>query len=91
MGDAKALVVDNLCELVNKGMDGIACPDTLRECITYKHNADGSMGAETSCFDDRVMSYAIGQWVRKRLPLPSAMRPSAPIGGGRVVATGGLV
>jgi hypothetical protein len=77
MGDAKALVIDNLVEMVNKGMDGIVCAETLKELVTYKHEPDGTMGAEAGCFDDRVMSYAIGQWVRKRLPLPSNMRPSS--------------
>ncbi len=91
MGDAKALVIDNLVELVNKNMDGIQCPDTLREMITYKHAADGSLGAESGCHDDRVMSYAIGQWVRKRLPLPSSLRKTHAGTGGQIIATGAMV
>jgi len=91
MGDAKALVIDNLVELVNKGMDGIVCADTFREMVLYKHNADGSMGAERGCFDDRVMAYAIGQWVRKRLPLPSTVRAQEGSVRRQVVPAGGLV
>ena len=92
IGDAKALIIDGLVELVAKGIDGIQCPDTLRELITYKHNADGSLGAESGCFDDRVMSYAIGQWVRKRLPLPSTMTaPGASTNAGPAIQAGGLV
>lgn len=91
MGDAKALVIDNLVELVNKNMDGIQCPDTLREMITYKHAADGTLSAESGCHDDRVMSYAIGQWVRKRLPLPSALRAARATRTGPVVPSGALV
>ncbi len=92
MGDAKALVIDNLAELVGKNADGINCPDTLREMTTYKHNADGSMGAEEGCWDDRVMSYAIGQWVRRRLLLPSALRDSSQAGPtGPAIRAGGLV
>lgn len=77
MGDAKSLIIDGLVQAVNNNYDGIQCKDTLREMITFKHNKDGSMGAETGRHDDRVMSYAIGQHVRRRLPLPSGLRHAA--------------
>ena len=91
-GDAKSLVIDNLVELFNNGAEGIVCPETYWEMMSMKHNDDGTIGAESGCFDDRVMSYAIGQWVRKRLPLPSAIRAAMSGGNaGPTVPAGALV
>ena len=76
LGDSKALVIDNLVELVNKDADGIQCADTYREMLTFKHSADGKLGGEVGCFDDRVSSISIAAWTRKRLPLPSTLQNS---------------
>jgi len=80
MGDAKALVIDNLRQTLDNGTDGIMSIDTLKECMTFKHSSDGKLGGETGCFDDRVMSYSINQWVRKRLPMPPSMRAKQMVG-----------
>jgi hypothetical protein len=79
-GQAKAMVIDNMSELINNDADGIQCIDTLKEFLTFKHSSDGKLGAETGCFDDRVLSISIGNFVRKRLQLPSSMRAKQLVG-----------
>lgn len=37
--------------------------------LSYKQNEDGTLGAESGRFDDRVMSIAIGKYIRTRLPI----------------------
>lgn len=80
MGDAKALVIDNLRQALDNGTDGIMSIDTLKECMTFKHSSDGKLGGETGCWDDRVMSISINQWVRRRLPMPPSMRAKQMVG-----------
>ena len=76
----KAVVIDELAAFFRASPDAIQSRDTLDEMQTYKHNPDGTMGAEGGHYDDRVMSMAIGNFVRTRLPLSPGLA-----GGGGVV------
>lgn len=76
----KAVIIDNLAADFRISPNNINCVETLGEMLSYKHQADGSMAAETGRFDDRVMSLAIANHVRKLQPLPSAgsSQPQGP-------------
>ena len=65
---AKPLVIDNLVAEFRDGVDGIMCAESFNEMLTFKQNEKGELGAEIGYFDDRVMSIAIGKYVRNRLP-----------------------
>lgn len=70
----KPMIIDNLVAAVRDGTHGINNKDTINEMLSYKRNPDGTMEAEKNQHDDRLMSYAIGQYVRTRLPLPSGVQ-----------------
>lgn len=76
----KAVIIDNLAADFRTNPNNINCVETLGEMLSYKHQADGSMAAETGRFDDRVMSLAIANHVRKLQPLPSggSSQPQCP-------------
>lgn len=61
----KPIMIDSLADAIN---DGSVIPDkeTIKECMTYIYRNDGSLGAQSGCFDDRVMASAIVQEMRKR-------------------------
>lgn len=67
----KPMIIDNLVAAVRDGTHGINNKDTINEMLSFKRNPDGTMEAEKNQHDDRLMSYAIGQFVRTRLPMPS--------------------
>jgi len=90
----KFVIIDEMAADFRANPNTIRCTDTLGEMLTYMNNPDGTMGASKGRFDDRVMTRAIGNYVRKRLPLPSAgpadqtapgastnTTPAPPIGG----------
>ena len=62
-------IIDNLATEIRDDTHGINCADTFAEMITFKQNEDGTLGAEIGEHDDRVMSVAIGKYVRTRLPI----------------------
>ena len=70
----KPMIIDNLVAAVRDGTHGINNKDTINEMLSFKRNPDGSMEAEKNQHDDRLMSYAIGQFVRTRLPMPSGVQ-----------------
>lgn len=78
---AQAGLIDTLVAEFRERPENFLDPDTLGEMLTFKHDADGSMNAEEGKFDDRVMSRAIGNYVRRKLSLPSA-QPATPVAGG---------
>ncbi|MBT9151634.1 MAG: hypothetical protein DDT40_01830 [candidate division WS2 bacterium] len=65
---SKPLIIDNLSAELRDSLHGINDVDTLKEMLTYKQHANGTMGAEEGMFDDRVMSYSIGKYIRTKLP-----------------------
>ena len=64
----KPLMIDHLNALLRDQETGIVNRDTLLEMQTYVLDDDGSMNAQTDCFDDRVISYAIAQQMVRKLP-----------------------
>ncbi len=66
----KTIIIDELAAFFRANPEAVNCAETCSEMLTFKHNADGTMGAEEGHFDDRVMSLAIGNFLRTRLPAP---------------------
>ncbi len=66
----KPAVIDNLIAELRDGILKVNCKDTLKEMMTFKQNEDGTLEAEEGHKDDRVMSLAIGKYIRTILPLP---------------------
>ena len=64
----KPLIIDNLAALLRDKESGIRNRKTVEECQSYVIHENGSYGAQTGGFDDRVMSYAIAQEMAKRMP-----------------------
>lgn len=64
----KPLIIDMLAAEVRDLVDGINCKETLEELLVFKQHEDGSLGAESGRHDDRVISLAIGKYLRTKSP-----------------------
>lgn len=64
----KPLAVDKLAELIRERLIKINCKQTVEECLTYVRNDKGATNAQEGCYDDRVMSLAIGVFVNFEQP-----------------------
>ena len=67
---SKGMIIDELIETQNNYPDLIKSRDTWMEMMSFKHRPDGTMSAEPGSHDDRVMSFAIGNYCRHRLGPP---------------------
>lgn len=76
----RPLIIDNLVKEVREGSHGIQCAMTIEEMMSFKVQDNGRMEADPNRNDDRVMSYAIGKYLRQILPLPSAWRKNQMAG-----------
>ena len=56
---SKPYIIDQLSKDLREGTHGMACRETVQECQNYIVHPNGSYGAQSGCYDDRVMSYAI--------------------------------
>jgi hypothetical protein len=74
---SKPVIIDNLAAELRDNLDGIKALETLSELLTFKQFEDGELGAEEGFFDDRVISYAIGKFVRTKLPRYNRMKKIA--------------
>ena len=63
----KPAIIDNLVADFREDNHGIREVGTFHEMMTFKHMEDGSMEAEVGMCDDRVMSYAIGKFLCRKL------------------------
>ncbi|PXW43475.1 hypothetical protein DFO54_111161 [Erwinia sp. AG740] len=72
---SKPIVTEGLKTLLREKVSGIRWIGTINELNTYVYDAKGSMGAQTGCFDDQVMSYAIAQEMRARMPARPKLKP----------------
>ncbi len=72
---SKPVVTEGLKTLLREKASGIRWVGTINELNTYVYDAKGSMGAQTGCFDDQVMSYAIAQEMRARMPARPKLKP----------------
>jgi hypothetical protein len=70
----KPVMIDSLEQACRDGAK-INCKETVDEMCTYVRDEKGEYGAQEGCFDDRVISAAIAQELRKRQGL-ARMFPS---------------
>ncbi len=65
---SKPVIIEGLKSLLRENASGVRWIGTINELNTYVYDARGRMSAQTGCFDDQVMSYAIAQEMRARMP-----------------------
>jgi hypothetical protein len=63
-------IIDNLIREVLEDSHGIRCRETLSEMMSFQRQDNGRMEADPGKFDDRVISIAIGKYLRQRIDLP---------------------
>ncbi len=66
----KPVMIDTLASAINDGAD-IPSKETVSEMMTFVYHNDGSLGAQSGTFDDRVIASAIAIEIRKRHSLDS--------------------
>lgn len=72
---SKPVIIEGLKTLLREKAAGIRWIGTINELNTYVYDARGRMNAQTGCFDDQVMSYAIAQEMRARMPARPKHQP----------------
>jgi len=55
----KPLIIDNLAALLRQGSSGIADIELVNELRTYVIDEKGSFNAQSGCYDDRVIAFAV--------------------------------
>lgn len=68
----RPMIIDNLIREVMEGSHGINCAETFEEMMMFKRQINGRQEADDGQNDDRVMSLAIGKYLRQVLPLPAS-------------------
>ena len=82
-GDRKRqAVLDNGKKFISEGNPGINDPRTYEEMLNFKRQTDGKERADNGSFDDCVMSWVIGQYVRETLPYAPRTRKKGGMGDG---------
>jgi hypothetical protein len=64
----KPLIIDNLVHLLRQGESGIVDEELISELRTYVVDARGITNAQSGCFDDRIMAYAIALFGLNSMP-----------------------
>lgn len=72
---SKPVIIEGLKSLLRESASGVRWIGTINELNTYVYDARGRMNAQTGCFDDQVMSYAIAQEMRARMPARPKHQP----------------
>lgn len=72
---SKPVIIEGLKSLLRESASGVRWIGTINELNTYVYDARGRMNAQTGCFDDQVMSYAIAQEMRARMPVRPKHQP----------------
>jgi len=64
----KPPMLDELDHWFRNSLIEVYSEKTLKQCVTYIENADGSTGAQSKCFDDLVMALGICLQMRRYSP-----------------------
>lgn len=72
---SKPVIIEGFKSLLRENASGVRWIGTINELNTYVYDARGRMNAQTGCFDDQVMSYAIAQEMRARMPARPKHQP----------------
>lgn len=65
---SKPIIIEGLKELLRTRSSGVRWIGTISEFNSYVYDSKGSMNAQAGCFDDQLISYAIAQEMRARMP-----------------------
>ncbi|MGF1727063.1 terminase [Photobacterium nomapromontoriensis] len=65
---SKPIIIEGLKGLLRTQSSGIRWVGTISELNTYVYDSKGAMNAQTGCYDDQLVSYAIAQEMRARMP-----------------------
>ena len=66
----KPLIIDNLASLLRLEQSGIADIELINECRTYIIDEKGAFNAQSGCYDDRVMAFAVALHGLGSMPRP---------------------
>ena len=69
----KPLIIDNLAALIRQRDAGVADVHLIRELRTYVINEKGATNAQSGCYDDRVMAFAIALHGLATMPRPKRL------------------
>lgn len=72
---SKPILIEGLKTLLRNDVDGIRWIGSVSEMNTYVYDKNGAMGAQAGCYDDQVMSYALAQEMRARMPVRRQPEP----------------
>lgn len=75
---SRALILDNLKQVVSEDDPGIRCAETYEEMMNFKRQKDGREEADQGSFDDRVIDIAIGKHLIKTLDCVIVRRKNDP-------------
>lgn len=64
---SKPFILDLLAKALREKTHGIACLETVKELQTYVIEDNGSTNASKGCYDDRVMSYALANYLAEQV------------------------
>ncbi|PSU89943.1 terminase [Photobacterium kishitanii] len=65
---SKPIIIEGLKELLRTQTSGIRWIGTISELNVYVYDSKGAMNAQVGCYDDQLISYAIAQEMRARMP-----------------------
>ncbi len=74
---SKTNMIDTLAAAILEGAK-IPSRETISEMMTFVYHDNGSLGAQSGCFDDRVVASAIALEIRKRQSMDSIYPPKKP-------------
>lgn len=66
----KPLIIDNLAALLRQRDSGIADMNLIKELRTYVIDEKGATNAQSGCYDDRVMAFAVALHGLASMPRP---------------------
>lgn len=72
---SKPILTEGLKDLLRDRKSGIRWRGTLTELESFVYHPSGSMGAQTGCYDDQVMSYMLAQEGRVTMPKTVKHKP----------------
>jgi hypothetical protein len=79
----RPLIIDNLIRENQEDALGVNCRETIDEMMAFKIQDNGKMEADHGRHDDRVISLAIGKYVRQVSDLPAMKKQSREKNSGR--------
>lgn len=64
----KPLMINKLAECIRERLFKVNCKETVEELLTYVRDDKGAMNAQEGCYDDRVVTPAMGLYANYEVP-----------------------